>query len=54
MKKIETKKPLPKLKIRTLDHDELSNVTGGLPPAGGDNTTGTRCMCCIDGVDEGD
>lgn len=28
----EPKKPLPKLAVRTLDHHELSNVTGGLPP----------------------
>jgi hypothetical protein len=52
MKKTETKKPLPKLEVTTLDPRELSKVTGGLPPCGG--TSGTACMCDIDGTDDGD
>jgi len=53
MKKTETKKSLPKLKVRTLDHNELSQVTGGLPPRDG-CTCGTVSVCHIDGTDDGD
>ena len=55
MKKTGTKQPLPKLAIRTLDHRELSNVTGGLPPRDGSGTNGTTyCICCEDGLIDGD
>jgi hypothetical protein len=52
MKKTETKKPLPKLEVRTLDHDELSTVAGGMLPR--DCTSGTVSVCHIDGTDDGD
>lgn len=49
MKKTESKKPLPKLEIKTLDHRELSKVTGGLPPR--DCGTADTCnICHIDGT----
>lgn len=53
MKKTETKKSLPKLEVRTLDHTELSKVAGGLPPRDG-CTCGTVSVCHIDGTDDGD
>jgi hypothetical protein len=53
MKKTETNKALPKLKVRTLDPNELSQVTGGLPPREG-GTSGTVSFCHIDGTDDGD
>jgi hypothetical protein len=53
MKKTETKNPLPKLQVRTLDHQALSKVTGGLPPAGG-CTGSTYTACHVDGVIDGD
>lgn len=53
MKKIETKKPLPKLEVKTLDHQDLSQVTGGLRNDGG-CTCGTVSVCHVDGTDDGD
>ena len=53
MKKTETKRSLPKLEVRTLDHHELSKVTGGLPPRG-DPTGSTLSVCAEDGVTDGD
>jgi natural product precursor len=47
MKKTETKKPLPKLRARTLDHQDLTRVTGGC-------TCGTTSSCHIDGTNDGD
>lgn len=54
MTKRETKKPLPKLETRTLDHHELSKVTGGLPPRDGGTNSATYCICCEDGLIDGD
>jgi hypothetical protein len=54
MKTRETKKPLPKLEIRTLDHQELSKVTGGLPPQDGCTNISTHCICCEDGLIDND
>jgi len=51
--KTKTRKPLPKLEIRTLDHHELSKVIGGLPPKDGNTNIVTFCMCHIDGLDDG-
>ena len=48
MKKANDKKSLPKFKSITLGRDELSKVIGGVC------TCGTRSVCNIDGVDEGD
>jgi hypothetical protein len=55
MKKIDTKKTLPKLEVKTLDHQELSQVAGGLRNTGGGGCTcGTVSVCHIDGTDDGD
>jgi hypothetical protein len=53
MKNTKTKKPLPKLAVRTLDYHELGRVTGGLPPRG-DPTGSTLSVCAEDGVTDGD
>ena len=45
MRKPDSKQPLPKLEIRTLDHRELSKAAGGLPPRGGGSTNSTVCLC---------
>jgi hypothetical protein len=53
MKKKNDKKSLPKFESVTLGPDDLSKAVGGLE--GGSGLTGsTRCVCHVDGVDDGD
>lgn len=48
--RVNTRNVLPKLKTRTLNADELCQVTGGMPP----ETHFSSCMTSTDNTAEGD